>query len=94
MRSVAFEPAPGVADVAIPDDARFLPTHYVYLNIGSMGFARLSALAVRLHAVEPDLNGAAMKSRIMSLAKTLPGNPERKTRAGWIADPMSHFPAK
>ena len=87
-----IEPNPGVADVAVPTDARFLPgTENVYLTNGSVAFARMAALAARLRAVEPELSGAAMKARILGLAKPLPGNPARKTRAGWIAEPWRHF---
>jgi hypothetical protein len=95
-QSCMGEPCPAVADVAIPTDTRFLPdtdtdNDNVYLSPSSVAFARTAALAARLSAVEPQLDGAAMKARILGLAKPLPGNPERKTRAGWIAEPWRHF---
>ena len=48
--------------------------------------ARLAALAARLVAVEPGLDGAALKARMLSYAKPLPSAAESRTRAGWIAD--------
>jgi hypothetical protein len=86
---------PGIADVAVPLDSKFSrAASHASLGDGSVAFARLAALAVRLHAAEPSLNGAAMKARILSLAKPLPGKPDKRTRNGWIAEPMSHFLAK
>ena len=42
--------------------------------------------AARLLAVEPKLEGAALKARILALAKPLPAPHSTATRHGWIAD--------
>jgi hypothetical protein len=52
--------------------------------------ARITALAARLRAVEPEVTVAELKSRIMALAAASPGK-ANTTRGGWIADPRRHF---
>jgi hypothetical protein len=85
-------PYVGVADIAVATDFRSRDkNHTLEVQPGSIALARTAALAVRLHAAEPSLNGAAMKARILAVAKPLPGKPEKKTRAGWIAEPWRHF---
>ena len=85
-------PYEGMADIAVATDVRFRD-EALPLAVGppSIALARTAALAARLQAVEPSLNGAAMKVRILGLAAPLPGIPEKKTRAGWIAEPWRHF---
>jgi subtilisin family serine protease len=56
--------------------------------------ARITALAARLKAAEPNITAKEMKQRILNLAKPLPNDPNGTKTYGWIADPMSHFPAK
>lgn len=50
--------------------------------------ARLTALAARLSASQPDLAGAALKAQIVSLAKPLPAAQHGATRHGRIDDPL------
>ena len=50
---------------------------------------RLAALAARLAALEPDLDGPALKARVLAQAKPLPAAPFRRTRLGWIENPGS-----
>ncbi len=45
---------------------------------------RLAALAARLLAQEPGLDGPALKARLLAHAKPLPGAPAKRTRFGWI----------
>jgi hypothetical protein len=85
-------PYVGVADIAVATDFRSRDkNHSLEVPPGSIALMRTAALAARLLAAEPGLNGAAMKARILGLAKPLPGNPEKKTRAGWIVEPWRHF---
>ncbi|MEQ1651636.1 MAG: hypothetical protein ABL897_04030 [Hyphomicrobium sp.] len=58
---------------------------------GTIALARLTALAARLRAVEPELPAAGLKEKIMTLAAPLPGADSHKTRGGWIAEPWRHF---
>ena len=52
--------------------------------------ARLAALAVRLVAVAPDLDGNGLKRRICALARRASGA-KPSTRTGFIADPWKPF---
>lgn len=45
---------------------------------------RLAALAARIAALEPGLDGATLKARLLAHAKPFPGTPEKRTRTGWI----------
>lgn len=52
--------------------------------------ARLAALAARLVAVAPELDGAALKRRICALARPVPGA-KPSTKAGLIGDPWKPY---
>lgn len=54
------------------------------------GAARVAALAARIEAAEPQPSGAASRQRVLALVAPAPG--ERRTRAGWIAEPAG-FPS-
>lgn len=49
--------------------------------------ARVAALAARIAAEEPGLNGAGLKARVLALARPAPDGTTPFSRAGWIADP-------
>lgn len=68
-------------DVAVPANGRGSRT----------AAARIAALAARLLAVEPHLEGTSLKSRILSLAKPLPAPHAAATKHGWIAEPQNAF---
>jgi hypothetical protein len=53
---------------------------------GQRALARVAALAVRLRAIEPGLDGASMRARIVALAE-----PAENGRAPHIANPKRHF---
>ena len=55
-----------------------------------VALARLAALAARLVAVAPDLDGAALKRRICSLARPVSGA-KPSTKAGVIVDPWKAY---
>lgn len=52
--------------------------------------ARLAALAARLVAVAPELDGAALKLRICALARRVPGA-KPSTKAGFIGEPWKPY---
>ncbi len=56
--------------------------------------ARIAALAARIVAAEPDLRGAAIKARVVGLAKPFPAGSPKMTRFGWIEDPAQSFRAE
>jgi len=56
--------------------------------------ARIAALAARIVAAEPDLKGAAIKERIVGLAKPFPAGSPKTTRFGWIEAPAQFFRAE
>lgn len=49
--------------------------------------ARVAALAARIAALEPPLDGAALKKRLLDFAAPPPNGVKLATRSGWIADP-------
>lgn len=87
---------PVAADVAAPAMGRVLnalarcPETGCPMEPGladRLAAARIAALAVRLAAVEPQLDGAGLKARISALAAASPGS----ARAGFIAEPHRPF---
>jgi hypothetical protein len=77
------------ADVAVPVGCEIAQAG---LEIaGAHAAARIAALAARILAVEPGLKGAALKARIVGLAKPLPDSAPKITRFGWIEDPSRDF---
>lgn len=55
-----------------------------------LALARLAALAARLVAVAPELDGAALKARICALARRVPGA-KPSTKAGFIGEPWKPY---
>lgn len=49
---------------------------------------RLAALAARLWAREPGLDGPTLKARLLALAKPFPGTADKRIRSGWL-DPAA-----
>lgn len=81
--------SPGAADIAIPvADARAgAPAQSVDLGAAeAIAALRLAALAARILAQTPELDGAALKARLLSLAKPHSANTERHGPVPWIAD--------
>ncbi len=83
-----------VADIAAPANAG-PPLSSDRRSVGfaphAAAAARIAALAARLVAAEPKLEGAALKARILALAKPLPSPHDKATRHGWIAEPQRPF---
>lgn len=70
--------APSLAiDIAVPAQS----------GRSDVAAARIAALAARLQAGEPALEGAALKARIVSLSRPLPAPHSKATKHGWIAEP-------
>jgi hypothetical protein len=56
-----------------------------------IGAARVAALAARIAAREPDLDGAGLAKRITALAEPQPDGAQRPARFGCICEPRRHF---
>ena len=69
-------------DAVPPPDAHDRAT--ALANIAGM---HLAALAARLAAHAPGLDGPGLKARLLAHAKPLPGMPAKRMRAGWIENP-------
>ena len=76
--SVADADRAAGVDLAVPADT------------AAAAAARVAALAARLLAAAPVPDGAALKQRVVGLATPMPG--EKRTRAGFIADPARVTP--
>lgn len=57
----------------------------------ALALARVTALAARLMAVEPDLDGAGLKARILTLAKRPSPGIALPVRAGCLPEPWKHY---
>lgn len=81
--------SPGVSwgatavDVAVPVDDLGNTTDAILLE--NRAVARSTALAARLLATEPGLDGAGLKARLLTHAAAMTGTSVGRTRTGWIA---------
>ncbi len=84
-------PRPAVADLAVP--ARIGHRIFdgdAFISGPHVAAARIAALAARMVARESRLEGAALKARILSLAKPVSSPNDKAVRYGWIAAPEKH----
>ena len=56
--------------------------------------ANIADLAARILAAEPQLKGASLKARILSLATPMPAGTAPVSKNGWIAEPWKQYPSK
>lgn len=75
-------------DIASDASAPTLPAN---TKPSSRALGRLAALAARLGAIVPDLDGASLKSRILELAQPLPVSALRRVTTGVLIAPWRPF---
>ncbi len=76
-------------DVAIPVGPESVPAADApdrAAALENVAAVRLAALAARLLALDPGLNGQGLKARLIALARPFPGSPAMRTRYGWITE--------
>ena len=78
------------ADVAVPLTARepllIVSARRAGAEPEDIAVARVLALAARIVAVRPDLDGAGLKAHLLSFAKPLPPATPQPTSHGWLPD--------